>query len=333
MPGSLFHERYEIVRVVGQGAMGIVYAARDVRTGRLVALKLMNQELASEPRFVERFEEEARVGQRIRSPHVAEVFDSGWSSAPKSSEKRQPFFAMELLEGETLEARLGREELGRELAIEVIRQLFAGLAAAHRAGIVHRDLKPENLFLCAREGDQPLVKVLDFGVAKVLRETTQGGTAPGLGTPLWTAPEQGKEGQVIRPSADVWALGLLTFRLLVGAVYWRSANQRGTTAFDLAVEMLRAPIVPPSQRAAELARAPLGSSASLFDAWFLRAVHREPAARFVDAGEAEVALAPILTELRGSGPKSSVSGRWRPWVVLLILVLTVGVVGAAIALR
>jgi serine/threonine protein kinase len=310
MPGAVFHGRYEVVRVVGQGAMGIVYEVRDLQTGRAAALKLMNQELASEPRFVARFESEAQVGQRIRSRHVAEVFDSGWTEGPV----RQPFFAMERLAGETLEARLAREALPSALAVEIVRQLFGAIAAAHRAGIVHRDLKPENLFLCD-SADGTVLKVLDFGVAKVLRETTQGGTAPGLGAPLWTAPEQGKEGQKITPTADVWALGLLAFRLLVGATYWRSANERGATAFDLAVEMLRAPIAPPSRRAAELGRAALGPT---FDAWFLRAVHRDPQARFVDAGEAEKALEPVLQELAGGGPSVLRPGR-RVWIGVLSL--------------
>jgi serine/threonine protein kinase len=330
MPGSVFHDRYEVVRVVGQGAMGIVYEVRDRRTGRAAALKLMNQELASEARFVERFEAEAQLGQRVRSPHVAEVFDSGWTDGPV----RQPFFAMELLSGETLEARLAREELSRALGVEVVRQLFRALSAAHRAAIVHRDLKPENLFLCDSEDGRVLLKVLDFGVAKVLRETTAGGTAPGLGTPLWTAPEQGKEGQTIRPAADVWALGLLTFRILVGAVYWRSSNQRGATAFDLAVEMLRAPIAPPSQRAAELGRPGLGPG---FDAWFLRAVDRDPAARFGDAGEAERALEPILAALTGATPSSPPPERHRarrPVVAVLVVALVVSLLaGTVLALR
>jgi serine/threonine protein kinase len=148
------------------------------------------------------------------------------------------------------------------------------------------------------------VRVLDFGVAKVVRDATLSGTMPGLGTPLWTAPEQGQEGTV-RPSADVWALGLLVFRVLTGRMFWRHAEDK-STAYDLAVELLRAPIPKASERTREL-----GSDVELprgFDAWFARMVARDPAARFATAGEARDALAAIVP-LRGAGPP--VRPRWR----------------------
>lgn len=300
-PGSVFNERYAILRVVGQGAMGIVYAATDLENGRACALKLMSKDLSHEPKFVERFQSESTVGQRIEGPHVAAVFDAGFSRADPA----QPYFAMELLEGENLEQHLARFPDGSPHAEHVVRSLFRAIASAHAASVVHRDLKPENLFLAApgEAGAPPLLKVLDFGVAKIVRETTHGGTAPGLGTPLWTAPEQGKEGQTIKPTADVWAIGLLAYRLLAGKTFWRNAHTKGT-AFDLAVEMLREPLPLASARSREIGARDLGPA---FDAWFRKAVHRDPEARFATAGDAEAALAPILDGLAGGGPETGAS--------------------------
>ena len=96
------------------------------------------------------------------------------------------------------------------------------------------------------------MKILDFGIAKVVKETTHSGTAAGLGTPLWTAPEQSREGQIIRPAADVWALGLLAFRILVGKDYWRTANDPSSSPFDVAVELVKPPLVAGSTRISEL---------------------------------------------------------------------------------
>ncbi len=328
MPGSVFNGRYTIHRVLGQGAMGIVYEATDQRSGQACALKLMNRDLAADASFVARFQSEALVGERIQSPHIARVFDSGWSQAPKS----QPYFAMELLTGINLEQRLAQQPvLPTAEAVHLVKELFRALAKAHEAAVVHRDLKPENLFLCqaTSPGQRTELKVLDFGVAKVVRETTHGGTAPGLGTPLWTAPEQGKEGQIIKPAADVWALGLLTFRLLCGKVYWRGASAKGATAFDLAVEMLREPLAPASVRSRELGAKQLGPA---FDSWFAQAVNREASQRFADAGQAEAALLPILASLPTSAQEASPIAspwrrRWLPLLLLAGLLLILGLFG------
>ena len=291
MPGSVFNARYDVVRMVGQGAMGAVYEAIDKETGRACALKLMSKDLSHEPRFIQRFQAESKVGQTIQGPHVANVFDAGFSV----EDPAQPFFAMELLQGENLEQHLARHDGRPPHAFHLVRSICCAIANAHEANVVHRDLKPENLFLAAPpvEGGPPLLKVLDFGVAKIVRETTQGGTSPGLGAPLWTAPEQGKEGQIIKPSADVWALGLLAYRLLAGKIFWRNAHNKGT-AFDLAVEMLRENLPRASERSRELGAVDLGPA---FDWWFSRAVDRDPSKRFPTAGDAERELAPILDAL------------------------------------
>jgi serine/threonine-protein kinase len=288
--GSLFAGRYRVLKLIGQGSMGSVYHVEEEATGRWRALKIMSPELLHERAFVTRFEQEAEVGRTIRSEHVVSVVASGIEPA-----RQLPWLAMELLEGRDLARVLEEQpELPRGVAVEVLRQLFDAMGAAHEARVVHRDLRPENVFVCQR-GEGPFVKVLDFGVAKVVRESTLGGgTAPGLGAPLWAAPEQGTRSS-IQPNADVWALGLLAFRLLAGRMFWKSANQATASALDVAVELLRAPIPPASERARELgveARLPPG-----FDAWFARAVHREHlphGPRYPAARPAWEALAPLL---------------------------------------
>ena len=285
--GEVFAERYETLGFVGQGAMGSVYRVRDRETQDVVALKVMNADLASSPEFVARFLLEAKVGERIANDHVVRVLDSNVD--PKT---KLPYFAMEMLEGEDLHHRLERgPELDRAEAVSLLRQLFAAMAAAHDASVVHRDLKPENLFLVRSPNGSLDLKVLDFGVAKVVRETTHSGTAPGLGTPLWAAPEQGAENQQIRATSDVWALGLLTFRLLARRIFWRAANQARANAFDLAVEMLREPIPLASERCRQLGIPELGAA---FDRWFERAVQRDPAKRFPNAKAAWSALEAVL---------------------------------------
>jgi serine/threonine protein kinase len=294
-PGELFAARYLVEGFIGQGAMGSVYRAIDRASGAPRALKVMSVDLLAAPHFVERFVQEAKIGARIESDLVVRVFETGVDETTKL-----PYFAMELLEGEDLQRKLDRgAELDRSLVHRLLAMLFQAMSAAHAANVVHRDLKPENLFIVEGAGG-PTLKVLDFGVAKVVKETTTvGGTMPGLGAPLWTAPEQGREGQTIRPSADVWALGLLTFRLLSGKLYWLAASREKASAFDLAVEMLRAPLVPASVRANELGARDLGPA---FDAWFARAVDRDPSRRYPDAKSAFAELAPMLERQSSLAP-------------------------------
>ncbi|HVY48553.1 MAG TPA: serine/threonine-protein kinase [Minicystis sp.] len=317
MPGAEFAGRYRVDAVIGQGTMGAVYRVREKAGGEVRALKVMKADLLTDdPKFPARFEQEARISERIKSPQVVTVFDSGVDAATGL-----PWLAMELLEGRTLDAYLAEAPRPPpEVARDLLDQLFAGAAAAHAANVVHRDLKPENVFLVGEPGAF-VVKILDFGIAKVVRESTLAGTTPGLGTPLWTAPEQTREGQVIRPAADVWALGLLTFRLLTGKAYWRAANDPKSSAFDVAVELVRAPLVAASERAREL-----GVEDALppgFDAWFARAVVRDPDARFANAAEAHAALAPLVDARRGgrSGARTLVIAAAVALVVALALAL------------
>ncbi len=286
LPGAVFAGMYRVEAIIAQGTMGAVYRVTE-RGGAPRALKIMKPDLLQDPHFPVRFAQEAEIATRIRSPHVVTTFASG-----QDAESKLPWLVMVLLEGRTLDDYLKETPLPPlPVARRILDQLFGAAAAAHAANIVHRDLKPENVFLVGA-AEAPFVKILDFGIAKIVKESTHSGTVAGLGTPLWTAPEQSREGQIIKPASDVWALGLITFRLLVGKQYWRTANDPASSPFDVAVELVKAPLVSASVRLAELGIE--DTLPSGFDGWFARAVVREPAARFRDATEAHAALAQLF---------------------------------------
>jgi eukaryotic-like serine/threonine-protein kinase len=321
-PGSTFAERFRIVAHVGQGSMGSVYRAEPLEGGASVALKIVNLTATKDPRALRRFEREVESGTRIKSAYVARTLEAGGLVGGDLA-----WIAMEFAEGQSL-TELVQERGGLDFrsAARLFEQLFSALSEAHAAGIVHRDLKPENIRV-ASDGDSLSVKVLDFGIAKDSGIDTLSGTAPGLGTPLWTAPEQGREGYRPAPNADVWALGLLAFFVLTGALYWRHAGERASMA-DLALELIKSDIEPATQRAAEL-----GVDAALppgFDAWFERAVQRDPERRFRDAGQAWRGLEPLLS----AGAARAVSGRpsvvVRPGAFLTLVILSVVAAGLGI---
>ncbi len=289
--------------------MGDVYEAeRD--TGERVALKVLHAKLLDEPKALHRFQREARVSARIENAGVARTFDAG-------IDRGLPWIAMEFVAGETLDVFIQREApLSREVARALSRQLLSAIAAAHSAGVVHRDLKPENVLVESTDGG-PRLKVGDFGVAKSMDAATFDSTQAGLGTPMWTAPEQGREGWVPSPRADVWALGLLVYYLWTGRPYWKHTGPRSSLV-DLSLEIVRQDLVPASERARDQGVAALLPAG--FDAWLSRAVVRDPDARYADAGEAARAFELMLA------PKS-----WRAKLLAAVVLLTIAVT-AAVAL-
>jgi serine/threonine-protein kinase len=256
-----------------------------------VALKVLARydELVS----VDRLLAEARVTSRIVSDHIVQVLDAGVDRA-----NGDVFVVMELLHGMTLDERvLQQGALPSVEVAEYMRQIAVGLDRAHghvdRAGrptpIVHRDLKPSNIFISARDDGHPLLKILDFGAAKVLSQTTK---ASGLirGTPLFMASEQAL-GEPSYPVTDVWAFGLIAFYLLTGHSYWLTAQRDGTED-QLFAEILMLPLPPASQRVRELG---LGIQlAPHFDRWFSRCVNRVTTQRFGSAGLAAGELLRLL---------------------------------------
>ncbi len=289
MIGLVIGGELTIVRRLAEGGMGAVFVVSQRSTGKERALKLMHREIAGDPDFQRRFEQEAKVGARIQSEHVVEVLAAG-VDGPTGL----PYLVMELLEGEDLRHRLARGPLTASETRAVFEQLSHAMSAAHAAGVVHRDLKPENVFLqrAHRAGAGPFtVKVLDFGIAKLVQESSTRATRGAVGSPLWMAPEQTTPGPVTA-AADVWALGLVAYEMLVGKSFWRTANQEGGNTVQLLREIVLEPLPSATARAAEYGlahRLPPG-----FDDWFARCVAREPAARFADAAALWRALPPSL---------------------------------------
>ncbi|MCC6521046.1 MAG: serine/threonine protein kinase [Polyangiaceae bacterium] len=287
-PGSIV-AGYRVVGPLAAGAMGAVYVAEQLATKKQRALKVMQPALVEDDKARERFAQEAQIGAGLESEHIVEVIDAGIDAA-----RGTPWLAMELLKGETVAARVAREG---PLPVGVVRELLAqlchALGAAHDRGIVHRDLKPENLFLAAprREGVPFTLKVLDFGIAKMVSEAQTHFTGA-IGTPLFMAPEQMVPGRRVAPATDVWALGLIAFRLLTGEYYWRAARNESPTAMMLLNEVANLPLEPASARARELGAEELVPAG--FDDWFARAVTRDLDDRFRDARAARSALEPVL---------------------------------------
>jgi len=275
-PGSIFATDFRVVRTLGEGGMGAVYVAEQLSTGKQRALKTMHPQFVADAGLRERFAQEARIGGRIESEHVVDVVAAGIDAATG-----MPWLAMELLKGETVAEAVARGRFAEpRFAMESLLQLGEVLSEAHAAGVVHRDLKPENLFLTTtKRADTPFVlKVLDFGIAKLLSEGASRVTAA-IGTPMWMAPEQTEVGAPITPATDIWAFGLIAFFVVTGESYWRlKVDGRDVSGAALLRQIVLDSLPPAGERAAQLGlTTPLPTG---FDAWFARCVARQPVDRF-----------------------------------------------------
>ena len=204
---------YVIEGRLGEGAMGVVFAATHPTIGKRAAIKVLRAELCEDDQQIERFIDEARAVNKIGHPNIVDIFAFG-----EMPDGRR-YFVMELLVGETLRDRLRRGALGVAEAGAVIRPLARALEAAHEAGIVHRDLKPENVFLVERRDEDPQVKLLDFGVAKLGHDPNRmykTGAGEIVGTPMYIAPEQARDSNQTDARSDIYALGAIAFELLCG---------------------------------------------------------------------------------------------------------------------
>jgi eukaryotic-like serine/threonine-protein kinase len=208
-PGDILLGKYEITRSLGEGGMGAVFAASDLKMGDPVAVKFLHPHLAARPDVASRFLQEARAGRRIENAHVARVFDI-------QSIDDVPFIVMQLVEGETLAAYLERHgPLPIAEAVDLLLQACEAVNEAHTHGIVHRDIKPGNLFLTPVPNGVPFVRVLDFGISK-FENINVTANANVLGTPLYMAPEQAKDAPNVDGRADVWSLGVVLYEMLSG---------------------------------------------------------------------------------------------------------------------
>jgi eukaryotic-like serine/threonine-protein kinase len=287
---------YRLVTELGGGAMGEVYYAEHTLMGRRAAIKVIREELSRDAAVIERFVNEARAVNAIKHPNIVEITDFGQVGS-------RYYLIMELLEGETLEARLEREpHLSEQDAIGIATQVCDALSAAHAVGIIHRDLKPENIFLSNRPSGHELVKVLDFGVAKLTQVSGRPNvTTPGmlLGTPHYMSPEQCRGDVELDHRSDVYALGIVLYRMLTGVLPLDSEDLLQLLFKHLNQIPVEVRVVRPEVSIRT-------------EAAVMRALRKIPSDRFPSMGEFRAALLEPLPEpagLRGPGlPGAATSG-------------------------
>jgi serine/threonine-protein kinase len=212
--GEIIGGKYRVVRFLAAGGMGVVYEAQHTVVKRRFAVKFLRPELTERRESLARFQREAQTAGALESENLTAAVDFGIAG------DGSPYIVMEYLVGESVEALLDRDgRLPLERATDLVQQACRGIQAAHAAGIVHRDLKPQNLFLCRREDGTDLLKVLDFGIAKLEaadRNNAATETGAVLGTPAYMSPEQARGEKSIDHRADVYALGAILYELLSG---------------------------------------------------------------------------------------------------------------------
>ncbi|WP_437682744.1 serine/threonine protein kinase [Sorangium sp. So ce131] len=220
MIGTIIDGKYQIRKLLGEGAMGSVYEAEHTGTGRRCAVKVISSaDLTRDPKVVSRFQREARAAGAIDTQHITQVLDAGVDRASSL-----PFLAMEYLAGEDVHQLIKRiGPLAPDLALRIVAQSCLGLQKAHEASVVHRDIKPHNLFLARRDAGEILVKLLDFGIAKVKMDRaneTEGAdltrTGNLIGSPLYMSPEQARGQKEIDYRTDIWSLGAVLYQALTG---------------------------------------------------------------------------------------------------------------------
>jgi|HubBroStandDraft_1064217.scaffolds.fasta_scaffold16116_2 eukaryotic-like serine/threonine-protein kinase len=286
--GSVIAGKYRVLRFIGSGGMGTVWEGVHATLGTRVAIKCIKPQFAAQPEARARFEIEARAAAKLRTKHAVNVYDYG------VSDDGLPYIVMEFLEGESLsDAIIQRRSLPPREVAQIIVQAARALTKAHAAGIVHRDLKPDNIFLA--QSDEPaeglpyVVKLVDFGIAKIFEEAPVAGSFPMggptregtvIGTPNFMAPEQLTAGGAPGPTTDLWSLGACTFAAITGRLPFE-----GDVIGDIVLKVCAAPMPIPSKVAPIV---PPG-----FDAWFARACSRDPIRRFQSAEELAQALAGV----------------------------------------
>jgi len=230
-PGTVLNE-YSVDTKIGQGGMGAVFSAVHPKIGKRAAIKVLRHDLCQDPIVVERFLNEARVVNEIGHPNIVDVFAFGQLPDGRS------YLVMEWLKGETLKDRLARGPLDPVEACVILRALARALEAAHDKGIIHRDLKPDNVYLVEERDDVPRVKLLDFGIAKLVRaDQAVSRTATGamIGTPQYVAPEQAK-GHHMDTRVDIYSLGCVAFEMLSGRPPFEADNPMEMVAKHLMEE-------------------------------------------------------------------------------------------------
>jgi len=280
-------KRYRIDQLLAEGGMALVYRGWHLPLDEPIAIKILKQEYAANEEAVTRFLQEARAGALLRGKNVAQVLDIG------RLESGPPFMVTELLQGRDLQELLdGRGRLPVSTTLRLVKDICSAVAEIHQSGIVHRDLKPANIFV-ARDGNgEPLIKLLDFGIAKRLDGRDLNDTKNSLGSPHYMAPEQIVSAEAVDVQADIWSLGIVLFELLTGRVPFDAATVPAQCA-----QVLQAPCPPPSEFAPEIPAA--------LDAVILRCLEKEPQARFSSALELREALDACEPRAAAAAPENA----------------------------
>ena len=246
-PGDVLGGTYKVEKILGTGGMGIVVAARHIELNQRVALKFMLKEAMADGAHAERFLREARSAVQLKSGHTAKVLDVG------KLQNGEPFMVMEYLEGQDLDGELHQKgPLQPHLAVEYVLRICEALAEAHGLGIIHRDIKLKNLFLTKTLDGRPLVKVLDFGLAKTTGAGDVSLTAVNsvFGSPQYMSPEQMRSAKDVDHRTDIWSLGVCLFELLTGRVPFDASG-----VAEICAMVLKDPVPSPTPlRAATPAR-------------------------------------------------------------------------------
>lgn len=282
--GTIIRDRYEVIRTLGTGGMGIVFLARDRTLDRLVALKFLPAHLAGDPAAIRRFQTEARAVSALDHPHIGVLYDIA------RTDDGQSFMVMAYYDGDTLRARIAGGRIPPDEALDLAAVVADALAAAHAAGIVHRDVKPSNILL-ARDGG---VRLLDFGIARMAGEHEPAEAT--AGTMAYMSPEQTR-GEAIDHRTDIWSLGIVLYEMLAGRHPFRGRSDAGT------IDAIRHEAPPPlAQRVPDLPD----------DVHFIvaRCLEKEAQLRYASATELRDDLRAAARRLEAPPPAESAS-RWR----------------------
>jgi len=266
--GQLVDARYQVIEVLGEGGMGTVYRVRHTALGRQFALKALRRDLASDSELSARFIQEAKAAAAVSHPCIVQITDFGTLSSG------QAYFVMELLEGKPLSWLIGNGgPLPAGRAVRMLRQIAEALGAAHDAGVIHRDLKPDNIHVGEAVGQRDLVKVLDFGLAKVAGASRLTRAGMVFGTPHYMSPEQAA-GEAVDLRSDIYALGVVMYEMFTGRVPFEADSYMGV----LTKHMYMTPC-PPSEL--------LGGTKALgaLEDITLRCLQKKPAERFASMAE------------------------------------------------
>jgi eukaryotic-like serine/threonine-protein kinase len=281
-PGHVLDGKYLIDAVLGKGGVGVVVSATHLALQQKVAIKFLRNDTKLSPDTLQRFLREARAAAMIRSEHVARVNDFG------TSEEGHPYIVMEHLEGKDLGALLDEGPLTVEAAVEYVLQACLALAEAHRAGIVHRDLKPANLFLTQRADGVPVIKILDFGISKVVPKTARGSnaefatTSSIMGSPEYMSPEQMRSTKDVDARTDIWALGIVLYELITAHPAFTA-----DTVHELFYAIERTEPTPIEMYARD--------TPGIVKQVIARCLRKDRAERFADVGELALALRPVAS--------------------------------------